>query len=84
MASSSGSRDRRWAAVSGSAGSGAPRSGLAASRHSAMASKEKVVRRTGRYGYVRCCASMQSSALCCSKPSELLSTRKCSHGNCYR
>ena len=47
MASSSGSRDRRWASVSGSAGSGAPRSGLAASRHSAMAPKERVVRGTG-------------------------------------
>ena len=37
MASSAGSRDRRWAAVSGSAGSGAPRSRLAASSHSVMA-----------------------------------------------
>ena len=37
MASSSGSLHRRWAAASGSAGSGAPRSGLAASSHSVMA-----------------------------------------------
>ena len=36
---SSGSRDRRWATVSGSARSGAPRSGLAASSHSVMARK---------------------------------------------
>ena len=41
MASSSGSR------VSGSAGSGAPRSGLAASSHSAMAPKEREVRGAG-------------------------------------
>ena len=42
MASSSGSGDRRWTAVSGSAGSGAPRSGAAASSHSVMALIEEV------------------------------------------
>ena len=31
--------------------------------------RRRVVRGAGRYGYLRCCASMQSSALCCSKPS---------------
>ena len=35
--------DWRWATVSGSAGSGAPKSGLAASRHSVMAQKRSVL-----------------------------------------
>ena len=38
---SSGSRDRRWATVSGSARSGAPMSGLAASSHSVMAPNKR-------------------------------------------
>ena len=36
-----GSRDRQWATVSGSVRSGAPMSGLAASRHSVMALKRR-------------------------------------------
>ena len=59
---SSGSGDRRWATVSGSAGSGAAKSGLATSRHSVMAQERSVVEDVVGQG---CCASMLHLLVLC-------------------
>ena len=59
---SSGSRDRRWATVSGSAGSGAAKSGLATSRHSVMAQERSVLEDVVGQG---CCASMLHLLVLC-------------------